>query len=170
MEGVTDQTLIQRTENEMDTEVSGEMNLTLPNLVRNAETDTTKVTPDIPVLSTPTKTHTEWLLDAFGSPVPSELEDGYQSQTREYHTTEDEDDAIDGLLALSKQSSQHNQKMSTNKSPESSTKPNEKNKPTTDSTSSGKPPKPRNKQRKNNKEHEDTDGVQKQMERMNINE
>ena len=47
------------------------------------------------------KTPTERLLDVFGSPIPSEIEDAeVPMETREYQTTEDEDDAIDGLLAL----------------------------------------------------------------------
>ena len=48
------------------------------------------------------KTPTERLLDVFGSPIPSEIEDaGIHTELRYHDTTEDEDDAIDGLLALS---------------------------------------------------------------------
>ena len=84
----------------METLNSPETNLTLPDLVCNSTKNTDSNQNDQQRRKSPT----ERLLNAFGSPIPSELEDDANvEQSRDYHTTEDEDDTIDGLLALSNQ-------------------------------------------------------------------
>ena len=81
----------------LETTTNTDANSTLPDLVCNRTTnfESSKENQH-------KKTPTERLLDVFGSPIPSELEeDAHMDHLQGYHTTEDKDDAIDGLLALS---------------------------------------------------------------------
>ena len=69
----------------------------------NKENNTLTVTDT--ATSNKHKTPTERLLDVYVSQLPAEIEDtDVSNQMRDCPTTEDEDDAIDGLLALSNSS------------------------------------------------------------------
>ena len=93
-----------------------ETNSTLPDLVCNRTYNSKS-----PKEQQCTKTPTERLLDAFGSPIPSELDEEVNIENLQgYHTTEDEDDAIDGLLTLSNLTPKTGTKEKDNKSSKSS--------------------------------------------------
>ena len=141
-------------------------NSTLPDLVASRGKQTaTEYSNALPLKKTPT----ECLLDVFGLPIPSELEeDDTPAHFREYHTTEDEDEAIDGLLALSKQPSKsdtHKGNEKNNKTPTGSNNTNEtKHKPKR--TSKKKKSKKSKKYRET--ASKETEKLEKQLEQMNI--
>ena len=143
-----------------------EQSLTLPDLV---DTRTTDVSDGLPDKTLTSKTPTERLLDAFGSPIPSELEDNLITPSQEYHTTEDEDDAIDGLLALSAQPSKMNQ----SEKKIDAEKGANNNKPNKDKTNKEKRRSKNNKNNKHNKKKansEATKQIEEQLKEMNIAE
>ena len=142
---------------------AAEQSLTLLDLVSNRTANTIEAL----LGKQPNKTPTERLLDTFGSPIPSELEDDPNIlQSREYHTTEDEDDAIDGLLALSTQPSKPEQSEKESDLRKSGSSKKHKN------PSNGKAEKrkkrSRNKKKKSN--GEETKQIEKQLKEMNIAE
>ena len=148
---------------DMTQESSMETNPTLPDLVRNRTKDGTKSPKSLQRKKTPTKR----LLDVFGSPIPSELEDeASKEHLQGYQTTEDEDDAIDGLLALSKQTLEPERSEKDSRSPnldstgKNRTKGKEKNKKS----------KAHNKAKKGKNNKVVTTQIEKRLEEMNINE
>ena len=123
------------------------------------------------------KSPTERLLDVFGSPIPSEIEDAeIHTELRNYDTTEDEDDAIDGLLALSNSSqSEKSRKKNENllqvTEAEKDIDEGKTDKPVNSNKGSKKQKKQKNskkRKRENTEKSEAADHLEKQMKDMNI--
>ena len=124
-----------------------------------------------------TKSPTERLLDVFGSPIPSEIEDAEIHTELRYHgTTEDEDEAIDGLLALSysarpekpvKENVNLSQSMETENAKVEINKDKSMNS-NKGSKNNEKQKKPTKRKSDNTKKPETTDRLEEQMKDMNI--
>ena len=139
---------------------------TLPDLV--SKTTNSSVT-EVNTSQHRKKTPTERLLDVFRSPIPSDIEDAEMPmEMGEYQTTEDEDDAIDGLLALSNTSHPGVPVKNPTGSPKTSLSVKESKTSKQKVAKKGKSNKvkKRNKKRKANKG--ETEQLEKQLEDMNI--